>query len=363
MNYADPDGEQIELALSRLPASGDNKQGSLLFNFGGFGGGGIDNLVGRYEDDFIPEAVSAAYDLVSFDPRGVSRSTEVDCSAEGAGDENIYPASAEEIRALHVNYVQVATDCATKFGDYLQHLGTINVVRDVESIRVALAEEKINFVGSSAGTRIGALYLQQYPENSGRVVLDASVSSDSSLAAPFEESLLVMQAALVEGLGGCTAIDPNCDLTDLQNALSERAATLALDSSDDAAVELSLLLFIMGITQEVPSIWPFVIETITDYAAAPNVSKLTTFIGMFLPVDELLAEFNEPDAGIIAERAIFCADDGDRPDVETLVSKYNELNQVSNFFAETTMALIASCAGWPQALEPLEPIVSSRVCR
>jgi len=95
MNYSEPNGEQIDIALSRVQASGADRRGSLLFNFGGFGGGGIGALQDRVLDDFMPDSILDSYDLVGFDPRGVESSTIVDCTEQGAGEENIYPANAD----------------------------------------------------------------------------------------------------------------------------------------------------------------------------------------------------------------------------------------------------------------------------
>jgi len=359
MNYSEPNGEQIDIALSRVQASGADRRGSLLFNFGGFGGGGIGALQDRVLDDFMPDSILDSYDLVGFDPRGVESSTIVDCTEQGAGEENIYPANADQLRELIANYEQVAADCIAEYGDYLQHLGSINVVRDMENIRIALGEDTINFYGASAGTRIAALYLQEYPESSGRFILDASISPDHNHKDDSAEALPGRQATLIDGLSLCTEDDPNCDAQLLSTQLSERATTLALENTEASKLEYLLVDLVIGATLETPEAWPVVVEPVIDYINSSDVTGITDLIGQFEDFDDPAELFDEEDPGIIAERAIVCADDASRPTVDSLLLTLEEFNQASDYFAESSIAVVAFCAGWPEALEPLAPIVTN----
>lgn len=72
LDHARPDGETIGIALIRKAATRKSERlGSMLFNFGGPGGSGV---------DILPRAASSyrelntRYDLVGFDPRGVAAS-------------------------------------------------------------------------------------------------------------------------------------------------------------------------------------------------------------------------------------------------------------------------------------------------
>ncbi len=100
LDYGAPDGEKIDLALIKIAATDKKRRiGSLLFNFGGPGGSGVDTL------DQAAKSLStlrARYDLVSFDPRGVERSSGVRCG--GPADLDAYTAlntlpADEETRA------------------------------------------------------------------------------------------------------------------------------------------------------------------------------------------------------------------------------------------------------------------------
>src|SRR4051794_28634682 len=79
LDYSQPNGAKISLAVTRLPATDPaHRIGSLLLNPGGPGGSGIDYVVEAGPILYTPE-VHARFDLVGFDPRGVARSAPLRC--------------------------------------------------------------------------------------------------------------------------------------------------------------------------------------------------------------------------------------------------------------------------------------------
>ncbi|CAM5670798.1 Alpha/beta fold hydrolase OS=Streptomyces tendae OX=1932 GN=GUR47_35850 PE=3 SV=1 [Streptomyces tendae] len=75
LDYARPEGRTLDVALARYRATGDSR-GSVLLNFGGPGGSGVNELaVGGKEFMHLTNG----YDVVTFDPRGVGRSSPVSC--------------------------------------------------------------------------------------------------------------------------------------------------------------------------------------------------------------------------------------------------------------------------------------------
>jgi pimeloyl-ACP methyl ester carboxylesterase len=175
LDYGAPDGEKIDLALIKLAATDrKNRIGSLVFNFGGPGGSGVDTL------DQAAKSLStlrARYDLISFDPRGVERSSGVRCG--GPADLDAYtsldtlPVNAETRAKTDAANKRFAELCRRDSGKVLPFVGTANASRDMDRIRAALGEEKLNYVGMSYGTQLGAVYATQFPGNVGRMVLDA----------------------------------------------------------------------------------------------------------------------------------------------------------------------------------------------
>ena len=57
-------------------------------------------------------------------------------------------------------------------GAYATELGTRNVARDLEAIRIALGEPKLDYLGYSYGTIVGITYAQMFPTTIRTMVLD-----------------------------------------------------------------------------------------------------------------------------------------------------------------------------------------------
>ncbi|HTF41234.1 MAG TPA: alpha/beta hydrolase [Propionibacteriaceae bacterium] len=177
LDYADPDGTAITLALAKRPAPGDNKLGSLIINPGGPGGSGV-GYVGYFN-----AAGLERYDIVGWDPRGVGRSTPVTCF--GRADLERYlsmdssPDDAGEWQARIDEQMKFGQSCLRRSGPLLEHISTLETVRDLDLLRGLVGDPKINYFGSSYGTKIGALYAEMFPLRVGRMVLDGAININS----------------------------------------------------------------------------------------------------------------------------------------------------------------------------------------
>ncbi|QDY81021.1 alpha/beta fold hydrolase [Streptomyces qinzhouensis] len=174
LDYRNPGGRKIDIEISRLRAADPGqRRGILAFNPGGPGGPGLD-LPGRIRP-LLPAGVVNAYDLIGFDPRGVGKSTPLRCGLapeEIAVERPYNKATFARDTALSRSF---AEKCRAKYGDGLKHFNTRNTARDMDAIRAALGERKLNYFGISYGTYLGAVYTQLFPERSGRIVLDSGV--------------------------------------------------------------------------------------------------------------------------------------------------------------------------------------------
>ncbi|MFF9688933.1 alpha/beta hydrolase [Streptomyces sp. NPDC014623] len=185
LDYAKPDGGDIELAVSRKKATGPGERiGSLLVNPGGPGGSAIDYLQG-YAGIGYPAPVRARYDMVSVDPRGVARSEPVECLTGKEMDAYTQvdqtPDDKDEITALRKSFEKFADGCEKRSGKILPHVSTIETARDMDMLRSLLGDEKLHYVGASYGTFLGATYAELFPDRVGRLVLDGAM--DPSLPA------------------------------------------------------------------------------------------------------------------------------------------------------------------------------------
>ncbi|MER6128906.1 alpha/beta hydrolase [Streptomyces sp. NPDC001795] len=176
LNYANPLGRQITLALSRVPHTAKTYQGPLLVNPGGPGGSGL-TLAG-FVASSLPKAVAAQYDVIGFDPRGVGKSKPaLDCKPGYFNP--VRPDSVPSTPALEkANLSRVtsfAMACATKYASVLPYIDTVSAVRDMDAIRKALGAKKVSYFGYSYGTYLGAVYAKLFPQGVRRLVLDSIV--------------------------------------------------------------------------------------------------------------------------------------------------------------------------------------------
>ncbi|MCF4141154.1 alpha/beta hydrolase [Streptomyces sp. Tue 6430] len=176
LDHADPGGEQITLALSRVPHTAGTYQGPLLVNPGGPGGSGL-KLAG-FVASSLPKKVAAQYDVIGFDPRGVGRSTPaLNCRPGHFAPvrPDSVPSTGGIERANLARVRAFAEDCGKKYARVLPHIDTLSTVRDMDAIRRAVGAPQLNYFGYSYGTYLGAVYAKLYPERVRRLVLDSVV--------------------------------------------------------------------------------------------------------------------------------------------------------------------------------------------
>ncbi|MFB7919426.1 alpha/beta hydrolase [Streptomyces sp. NPDC056061] len=174
LDYRDPGGKRIDLAISRIRSTAPDKRRGVLFsNPGGPGGQGLYMPLAMQEQ--LPEAARQQYDLIGFDPRGVGLSSPVSCGMEPEEEDWLRPYKEETFDKDVAWARAVANKCREKAGDTLAHITTRNTVRDMDLLRAVLGEKKISYVGFSYGTYLGAVYTQLFPGRADRFVLDSAV--------------------------------------------------------------------------------------------------------------------------------------------------------------------------------------------
>ncbi len=184
IDYRDPGGETIELALNKLPAPDPSQVvGPLVVNPGGPGAPGTDYAEQAslaFRDQLLDR-----FDIVGFDPRGTGDSDPVDClsdeelSAFIASDPD--PDDAAEEAEYAANQESFFEGCVERSDSLIGHVTTIETARDLDVIRAALGQTTLTYLGASYGTKLGATYAELFPKKVGRLVLDGAV--DVSLPA------------------------------------------------------------------------------------------------------------------------------------------------------------------------------------
>lgn len=178
LDYKDPGGRTIDIAVSRIKSENPSKrQGALLVNPGGPGVGGL-GYPYVLAVSGLPQEVQDSYDLIGFDPRGVGRSTPVTCdlTSEQMEHRPVYARTPADVTKEAGYARDVARQCAHSATSWmLPHVSTANTARDMDRIRIALGESKISYLGTSYGTSLGAVYATLFSKRSDRFVLDSNL--------------------------------------------------------------------------------------------------------------------------------------------------------------------------------------------
>jgi len=181
VDYAEPDGEKIELTVSRRQATGPAaaRQGVLLHNPGGPGVNGMTfPLYASPVMGGVWKKLNTAYDFVGYAPRGVGRSAPLECrdpKADRGPDRSPREPSTAFKRKMRQKAAAFAKGCARDQGDRLDHYTTPDNARDLDVLRAALGSRKLNFFGASYGSYLGSVYATLFPGRVRRLVLDSVV--------------------------------------------------------------------------------------------------------------------------------------------------------------------------------------------
>lgn len=215
LDWSDPGGETIELALTRRPAEDpDQRIGALVLNFGGPGSPGALLVQHAHQTltELFSEDIRERFDLVGFDPRGVGNSHPIRCSQELL-DQLPDPIlkSQRDFDQLVAYNERLRADCRARNGPLADHVDTLSVVHDLDAIRAALGEQTLTYYGLSYGTHIGQQYAEEYPDRVRALALDSNVDHSLDTQRWVETKAEMLQAAFDEFVSWCEA-DRRCPL-------------------------------------------------------------------------------------------------------------------------------------------------------
>ncbi|MFE1249408.1 alpha/beta fold hydrolase [Streptomyces sp. NPDC058735] len=362
LDYSDPRKGTLDLAVARYRATGTSR-GSVLLNFGGPGGQGVNQLAlgGK---DFM--GLTNGYDVVSFDPRGVGRSSPVSC---GDASEDALEATDGDVtdpQAVLKTLRDAAAECAEHSGPVLPHIGTVNASRDLDVIRDALGDDKLNYLGFSYGSRLGAVYAAQYPDKVGRMVLDGVDTLTEPLTEQGVVSARGQQTALEHFLTWCTE-DIACPFGRDPRQAREHAVEVveSLDEDPlptDFGEAFSGQDFAGALAQGLYSrkLWPSLQRAVAQLLESGDTSGLEAFLygGFTLPsrrdahrglTDPGDVPLDNPPAALMA---VNCADDPDRPAAARITEELGRLRaryeQASPVFGRYRLTQVLMCYGRPK---------------
>ncbi|WP_051865908.1 alpha/beta hydrolase [Streptosporangium roseum] len=348
LDYAKPAGGTVDMAVIRAKATGPGERiGSLVFNFGGPGGSGVDTLAQAVK---VFGTLRARYDLVSFDPRGVERSDGVRCGGNRIMDRftsmNSVATSPAEQAEMDKIIKEFADACQQTSGKVLPYVGTVNTARDMDRLREALGDNRLNYFGISYGTQLGAVYATEFTENVGRFVLDAPLDPSVTLAqrtlvqtSGFQNAYESFLKDCVKGPGECavgadvTIANKNVDtfLADLRDKplqVGDRKLTQGLAGTGIAAAlysKLSWPLLEQALGQGFTGDGRILMALADSYNGRKPDGSYSTLMSSF--------------------PAISCADTAERPTPQELAKIEKAALKISPLFGSAGLGTI--CRVWP----------------
>jgi pimeloyl-ACP methyl ester carboxylesterase len=184
-DWSNPGSATISLPVVRAPARDpDHRIGILTFNFGGPGGATLAPIANNYPNEPIASSIDLTmqFDFVLMDWRGVATTTpEILCLDATTGPElaaqRFAPGSDADWATLFQLVSVVDAGCAANGSNapLLAHQDTESAARDLDALRAALGEDKLNYFGVSYGTRLGAMYAELFPDHARAIVIDSPV--------------------------------------------------------------------------------------------------------------------------------------------------------------------------------------------
>ncbi|MFH8562212.1 alpha/beta hydrolase [Streptomyces sp. NPDC017988] len=233
LDYSDPDGRTITVAISRLRATDpEHRVGAMLLNNGGPGGPSLEMPPGMA--GFMGKT-AGKFDLIGVDPRFVGRSTPLDCG----WDVGSMVFSAGQDRAGFKRSVtrgrDLAERCRRTNADVLPYVTTRNTARDMDVVRAALGEKRISYFGFSYGSYLGQVFTELFPGRTDRMVLDGVIAP-----ARYSQTLLADSTAANERALGDWAAWTSARHETYGLGRTPEAVLATVDRIEEAAAEKPL---------------------------------------------------------------------------------------------------------------------------
>jgi pimeloyl-ACP methyl ester carboxylesterase len=365
IDYNNPKNGVVTIALIRIPATGE-KIGSLVSNPGGPGVSSVLDVASSVED--YPVAIRERFDLVGFDPRGIGFSRPaVRCLTDQEIDEyradTVVDYNPDQIPGVDYSPAgvtrneealkRVVQHCVERVGEeFLANVGTSNVVKDLDTIRAALGDDRLTFIGWSYGTFVGGLYAEAYPDKVRAMVLDGVVDPSDGAIDTAVRQAGAFQQAFNDYAADC-ALSTDCPLgadpakaVEVFHSLVDPLVTEPASTSDPRG--LSYKDAVLGTYSALYSAadWELLTSGLTALKNGAPPDDLLTLADVYMERDENGAYTNVSDA----YTAISCADRKYPTDAESWEQADKRLREVAPFLTYgqfTGHAPKGICAFWP----------------
>lgn len=352
-------GETYSISMIRIRSSKQqNRIGSLLINPGGPGGSGIElSVYLSFGEAFggLPTEITNKFDIIGFDPRGVGRSDPFRCVSPADLDATNSappdPASLADFDKLVTLNKKIAQECEAKYGDQLPSFSTEQAARDMDSLRQAVGDAKMSYLGFSYGTLLGATYAQLFPQNVRAMVLDGAVDPKQDLVEGSESQAKGFERAFTNFANWCRQTADKCPIApDARKAVTDAltaAATNPVPGSDGRKATPGWIFTGVISSLYSESGW-------TKLAAGIAQLKQGNAKGIFSLADTYVERApNGTYSNLFeANRAVNCADNQEKPSIDQVRRLQGEWRKKYPLFGGALAVGLLPCAVWPGARDP-----------
>lgn len=355
MDYAKPDGEAITVQVVRMRATKKSQRlGSLVVNPGGPGASGIDYA--RAADFIVGKPVRQRFDVVGFDPRGVERSSPVDCLSDEEMDDFLAqdptPDDPTEVDAYLGSMKVLGAGCLQRTGPLLGHISTEDTAKDLDILRSALGDAKLNYLGKSYGTQLGAVYAGLFPQLVGRMVLDGVLPPDLTTeesavgqAEGFERAAHAWARDCVDN-GDCPLGDSESEVMSGLGDLLKRLDSTPVPMRDGREPVLTEGWATLGVAQAMydQGSWGALTDALRQVVTQDNGTELMLIADEYArrdPSGKYTANLLE------AFYAISCLDNPGQPDAKFYEDIVAKAEAKAPVFGAALAWGAATCSSWP----------------
>ncbi|KAK7466425.1 hypothetical protein VKT23_005147 [Stygiomarasmius scandens] len=359
LNYSDPDSGSAAIAVIKLNATLENGLeygGPVFTNPGGPGAGSVGFVLSTGK--VLQNKTGSQFDLVGFDPRGTGFSTPnvtVFQSAEESlswfiEEPSDVNSTSEALPEEWARYQAFGQAAQTRDNGILNFVHTGNAARDMLGIAEALGQEKLQYLGYSYGTVLGATFATMFPDRVGRMVLDGVVDVEGYFGSNFLLSdLLDADKAMQTFFDGCHSAGPEAclfyasspsgiaaNLEDIYASLrSQPLPIFAGDAFGVLTYDLLRAVVFTAISKPYPSFQPLA-SGLADLSRGNGTAIFETI--------QRLSSGSSSLVSIEALTAILCSDAN--PSNATVPEIQETLATSNSSFTGLYGVFPARCAGW-----------------
>src|ERR1700712_189550 len=352
LDYAHPQGRTIRLAVLRVPAQQRSRRiGQLVVNPGGPGGSAVDYAAGG-SSTFGP-TLARYFDIVGVDPRGVGRSAPIQCLDTAGTDAYLAadpgPDNSREVQTYDRVTRGLGDGCVRRSGQLVGHVSTFEVAKDMDILRAALGERRLDYLGASYGTFIGTTYAQLFPTHVRRMVLGGALGPALSTTQAALGQARGFETALRAYVADCTS-HGGCPLgSNVAEGLTRIRQLLAqieekpLDTGTDRPLTIGLAT--IGVFQPLYNelLWPVLSNA---FAAAIQDGDGRPFLSLADQYSER-GPHGYTNNIVNASMAVNCLDHDDYVPTSQVPRLLPRFESASPTFAAVFAYGAATCADWP----------------